>query len=123
MGTVVIKGAQIECGHAAKETLTGSGPMHVAQAPVLTQGAEVGTSFSACQNKTTSNPPQAWPCISTSGALPDGLSTRLTVNNKPVLLGSAHGAATAAPVDTRTWKVSKDGQATNAAGAPVLTAT
>jgi hypothetical protein len=133
MGTVAVSGASLQCGDGGQLTLSGSAPLRVAQAAVLTKGAEAGLSFasapgvaSPCPLVTTSNPSSPSPCINTSAALQGGVATLLTVNKKPVLLGTANGTATPMATPTaspnRTWKVSKDGQATNAAGKPLLTA-
>jgi len=129
MATVVISGAELQCSHGGKASITlTSGRLRVGSARVLVQGDEKGRSFETgkdgvstpCPNTTKSQPPKSSPCTATLGALA-GTAAKLTVDKKPVLLATAKGPVSPTDADlTPTWSFATSGQSVTK---PLLTAT
>ncbi|MFD0277838.1 hypothetical protein ACFVHB_28565 [Kitasatospora sp. NPDC127111] len=113
MPPVLVAGAVIECVHGGRYRLPGPGApaLTVSGHGALVMGAEAGRSFAPgspglltpCSFSTAAGPQ---PCV-TAPALPAGLSRKLTVGGRPVLLATANGTSTSNP---GTWLVGDPGQ-------------
>ena len=113
----VVGGATLKCGHGGVITVTASARLTVNKHGVLLAGSESGLSFQKgsppCSDTTTDPTPKPAPC--TTLAASSGTTTRLTVGNKGIVLGSAGGTTVAVPSnvslpDGLTWAVASPGQ-------------
>jgi hypothetical protein len=118
----VVVGAIIKCSHGGKSRLhTGNAKLKVNDAKAVTAGMEVGVSFlpagspptpdnpAPCTKMANAGPPS--PCTATLAATPEGVSTKITVDGKGVLLHTASGPATNANDPNARWTISDAGQA------------
>ncbi|MEU0740851.1 hypothetical protein [Streptomyces sp. NPDC006134] len=119
MALVLVEGAVLACSHGGRRRLTGGDPrMTVRGSGVLTAGAEAGIAFGSaaqpvpgmitpCTGTNPSGGPA--PCLTTA-TLPPGLSAKLTVGGKPVLLSTARGVTVPPGAPPGTWSVADPGQ-------------
>jgi hypothetical protein len=119
MAFVVVKGAMIQCSHQGQVRLTAGNPkLTVDGQAVVTAGQEAGISFAPgspglvapCPKLANAgNPPPPSPCSATSAATA-GLSLKITVDGKGVLLDTASGSTTNLNDPKATWSVTSAGQ-------------
>lgn len=115
MPLVLVAGTTIQCMHGGQGRLLGPGSpnLTVSGQGVLAQGSDAPFSFAPgapgvlvpCSATTPAGPA---PCTTTP-TLPAGLTTKLTVGGRPVLLATATGT-TASAAGPGTWKVADPGQ-------------
>ncbi|MFJ5776211.1 hypothetical protein [Streptomyces sp. NPDC093094] len=119
MALVLVEGAVLMCSHQGRLRLTGADPhLTVSGKGVLTAGAEAGAVFgSAAQPVPGMIAPCACvdpsgrpaPCVTTA-TLPPGLSLKLSVGGRPVLLAGAQGITVPPGAPPGTWSVADPGQ-------------
>ncbi|GKQ37932.1 hypothetical protein [Streptomyces sp. A012304] len=119
MPLVLVAGAVLQCSHGGQTKLTTGDPRVTVQGQgVVSSGMEAGFQFGAAEKPVpgmitpcTGRSPDGStpvPCLIAAPAPPAGLTAKLTVGGRPVLLATASGTTVSGVPGT--WKVSDPGQ-------------